>query len=84
MAFFYEAYLYDKMGKKDDALTVYKKAALLDPSLAVATHNIGLLLVEKKFYEEAVEFYKKSLQNKPRNPLYWVNLGKAYQKWIES
>jgi tetratricopeptide (TPR) repeat protein len=46
--------------------------------LDVATQSIGLMLVEKEIYEEAVEYYKKSLQYKPKNPLYWVNLGKAY------
>jgi tetratricopeptide (TPR) repeat protein len=61
MAYFYEAYILDKMKKPDESLEKYLEAVKVDPSLAVAYHNIGLILVEKKMYEKAIENYKKSI-----------------------
>jgi len=41
--------------------------------------NAGVDLQGRKLYDQAIEEYKKALQNDPNNASIWVNIGTAYQ-----
>lgn len=62
----------------DSAITFYKKAIALDPTLVEAYSNLGATYVEKGFYTVAVDTLKKALSLNPNHPKTFNTLGLAY------
>ena len=69
---------YDRAGRREEALAMYKKAIELDPNAsAEAYYNLGLAYYEKGRKEDAVAMYKKALELKPYAEMY-NNIGVTY------
>ena len=64
-------------GQLDEAIACYKKAIALDPKLAAAQNNLGLLLKGNGQWEEAVACYKKAIELDPKLAKAHYNLGVA-------
>jgi tetratricopeptide (TPR) repeat protein len=70
--------LYLKLGRKSEALALFRKAAALDPGYALPYINIGAIYVEEKRYGEAIAVYEKALSLLPGNADTYYNLANAY------
>ena len=73
------ALIYDYVGRVDEAEKEYRKAIRINPTLAEAHNNLGLLLENLKQYEEAEKEYRKAIELKNDLPdkgaLVYNNLG---------
>jgi tetratricopeptide (TPR) repeat protein len=74
-----------KRGKSDEAITLYRQAITASPEIASAWHNMGLLLMQKKNYIDAVEAFKVAADQAPTDPRPYYMIGLAYheQGWDE-
>jgi tetratricopeptide (TPR) repeat protein len=72
-------------GKTDEAIALYRQALELSPELASAWHNMGLLLMQKKNYIDAVEAFKAAADQAPTDPRPYYMIGLSYheQGWDE-
>jgi tetratricopeptide (TPR) repeat protein len=66
-----------KEGKKDKAITYYKKTLSLDPNNIEANHHLGNALREIEMINEAVLFYRKALELDPQNLLVILELANS-------
>eukprot|EP00826_Nyctotherus_ovalis_P059977 TRINITY_DN8387_c0_g1_i5.p1 TRINITY_DN8387_c0_g1~~TRINITY_DN8387_c0_g1_i5.p1 ORF type:complete len:242 (-),score=81.39 TRINITY_DN8387_c0_g1_i5:63-788(-) len=69
-----------KLGKKEDALTSFKKAVELAPKDAEVLNNVGSVYFEEGQYELAAEQYLKALEEKPNDIEVLSNLGNTLTK----
>ena len=73
-------------GNFDAAKKIYRDVLGIQPDHSEANHNIGVLLVAKKEFEEALGFFKFALSSSPNVSLFWasyidalVNLGRIIE-----
>ncbi len=72
---------YDRAGNKKVALSLYKKALVINPQSLIAILNISTLLYELKKYDQAAQYAKQALEIKPDNFSALMNLGNiAYSR----
>mgnify|MGYP001217894943 CR=1 FL=1 len=70
---------YQKNNRLEDLEKVLKEITVADPNYFPAFFNLGKLLEIKKEYEEAIEFYKKSLKINPNHLDSTLNLINCYE-----
>jgi tetratricopeptide (TPR) repeat protein len=71
-------HFYGDMGKSDDAISEFKKAAELDPTHAANYYyNLGAILVNTGKMDEAAAALKKATEIDPSNSLAWYWYGMA-------
>jgi len=70
-------YLNEKHDPKT-AMKRFNQAWLLNPNNAGAFFGFGFLMSEKGRYDEAIMYYKKSIELNPNNSSAICNLGRAY------
>jgi Flp pilus assembly protein TadD len=56
----------------------YRRATLLEPSLATAFANLGTVLRKKERYDEAVDAYSEALKIEPKDAMFLNNRGYAH------
>lgn len=71
--------LMDK-GKKDDAVFMYGRAILTDPTYYKAYYNLGNVYLSDDKFNMAIEQFKMAGKHNPNNPYIYYNLGCAYIK----
>lgn len=64
--------------RKDEALTLWKRASELDKSWALATNGVGLIYNERREYEAARPFLREAIKRSPNWPLPYNNLGTSF------
>ena len=55
----------DRLGLRDDALSVYQRVAFLDDAPAAAHHNLGALYAEEGRIEDAVRAFTEAVRKAP-------------------
>lgn len=72
---------YISLGKRELALNKAKEAVDQNPNDKFTNYNYGTMLLESKQYEDAVKYFKKSLELDPKyeNALY--NIAACYINW---
>jgi len=68
---------YVKLGKADDAIALFKKAAESDPSPALAYFNLCAVYYNTGKFDDAAAACDKSLAANPANPSAWFFKGSA-------
>ncbi|MBI4533302.1 MAG: tetratricopeptide repeat protein, partial [Candidatus Melainabacteria bacterium] len=69
-----------KEGSIDSAVIFFKRATELDPNLADAQYNLGMIYQTQKRYREALPRYQEVLRIKPTDPDAHFQLGVIYQE----
>jgi len=69
------AFAYDKTGKPERALELYRQALDINPSLTDAWNKVGNILTRAGQFEEAVRMYDKGLSIDPGNAFILNNKG---------
>jgi tetratricopeptide (TPR) repeat protein len=72
---------YISLGKKDLALSKAKDAVDQNPNDKYTNYNYGTMLLEAKNYEEAVKYFKKSLEIDPKYENAIYNIAACYINW---
>jgi len=72
--------VYRQMHNYDESEREVQEAFKLDPSSALAHSMLGLLLLDRKQFQEALDHFKIAIATEPRNSSYYINLAVAYQK----
>jgi tetratricopeptide (TPR) repeat protein len=74
-----------KAGNKDKALDLYRQSLAQSQELASVWNNLGLILMERQNYVDAVEMFKAAADLSTRDPKPYYNAGVAYhqQGWEE-
>jgi len=73
------AFVLNRMGETEKAITEWQKNVKEDPQNPVIFINLGLSHESKGEYEKALENYRKALALKPSEKGVNVNIGNAYQ-----
>ena len=71
--------LYD-MGKKDEAIFMYRRAIAVDNNNYKAYYNLGNMYLEDDVFYTAIDCYKDAIKAKMNFPYAYYNLGIAYVK----
>lgn len=70
---------YNKKHDPKTAMKRFNQAWLLDPNNAGAFFGFGFLMAEKGKEDEAIAYYKKSMELNPNNAVVVCNLGRIYE-----
>jgi tetratricopeptide (TPR) repeat protein len=81
---FAEAYssggwLYENLGRKDEALAVYRAAVVAVPNKWQPLHDLGYFYYQEKRYREAADTLEKAVKLKPE-PFVWHIYAHAHEK----
>ena len=74
------AFLYDKISHFDLAEKMYKRVLEIDDSNAIAYYGLGIILDDDGLYEEAIEYYKKAIENDNKYEKAYFFLANAYDE----
>lgn len=74
------ANVYSDFGKWRYALNQYKAAYYIDPNLALAYVNAGIIYLDRGMPDKAVKEFKTAISHSPQYGLAWTLLSRAYQK----
>jgi len=66
-------FLNREFGKAEEC---YKEALSMHPEYETALNNMGLLCHQKKEYEQAIDYFEKAIEVKPKET-YYINAGNA-------
>ena len=69
---------FHKAGRFQEAKTLYKEVLILEPQNSDALHLLGLICLEEKSFETAVEYIQQAIKIEPRVNFY-ISLAKVYQ-----
>ena len=72
------ASIYHYQGDDIKAEEFYRKALIADPDLPNANNDLGVFLMNKGNYEEAIELFEHAIKYEPGEYLFHLNLGDAY------
>jgi len=72
--------IFEKMGKREEAIEAFKKAIEVDPRRSNAYSNLAVIYGEMGRQEEAVGLFEKAVSLDPRDAKLWSNLGAAYSE----
>ena len=72
--------IYEKSGRRQEAIEAFKKAIEAEPSRSNAYSNLAVIYSEMGRKQEAVELFKKAATLAPRDAMLWNNLGAAYSE----
>jgi len=76
---FIDATKADMLENFNEAITLYKKAAELDPQNATAYYKLGDLYIKQNQYAEALPFAKKAVELDAKNLYYWTQLAQLQE-----
>jgi tetratricopeptide (TPR) repeat protein len=80
-ALFWLGYLYEDLGRREDAVKTWKKALQISPVHTQTLNSLGYLYAEEgKNLDEAEGMLKKALEAEPENGAYLDSLGWIYFK----
>ena len=68
------------MGKKDEAIFMYRRAIAVDSNNYKAYYNLGNMYLEDDIFYTAIDCYKDAIKAKMNFPYAYYNLGIAYVK----
>ncbi|MDD5449446.1 MAG: tetratricopeptide repeat protein [Candidatus Omnitrophica bacterium] len=71
---------YDNMGRKEEAIAMFKKAIEINPDQAAAYNNLGIVYNKMERMEKSVAMFNKALELNPNDAKIYSNLGSAYDK----
>lgn len=71
---------YLKVGKVEEAIAAFKKAAEVAPGYAEAVNNLGYAYEHAGKLDQAIAAYKRTIQLDPNRAVAYLNLGSAYAK----
>ena len=74
----------EKLGEYKDAINSYEKAIQIQPNLASAHYNLGLIQKELGEYQKAIISYEKAVRYKPENLVYLYHLSDLDEKILNS
>jgi tetratricopeptide (TPR) repeat protein len=66
-----------KAGQPADAERLYRLVVEREPRLALAQHNLGVVIVQRGGTAESVAHFKAARDAEPRNGLYWLSYARA-------
>lgn len=69
---------YVKVSKPDSAIAACEKSLQLDPRSYVALTNLGAAYAKRRFYSQALEFYRRALAIEPGSAEAHYDLGGVY------
>ena len=72
-----------RLGNYEEAIKYSKRAASISPN-EHNFHSIGLAYKELRDYDNAIDFYEKSLDVNPKHSYAWFDLGLIYEDLNES
>ena len=75
--------LHDR-GQMDEAIEFYRKAAVADPTWAVALFNVGLIFKQQRRWKESLQYNRRATSVAPEHEPAWWNLGiaaTALRRW---
>jgi tetratricopeptide (TPR) repeat protein len=72
-------WLYENLGRKDEALAVYRAAVLAIPNDWRPWHDLGYFYFQEKRYREAADTLEKAVKLKPE-PFVWHIYAHAHEK----
>ena len=75
--------LHDR-GQLDEAIEFYRKAAVADPTWAVALFNVGLIFKQRHRWKESLQYNRRATEVDPEYEPAWWNLGiaaTALRRW---
>ena len=75
-----QGYEAQRRGDRDTALTLYRKAAALDPTYATPLNDAGVVLEETGRLDEAEQVYQQSLKLNPNYLEPHANLAMLYER----
>jgi len=70
--------VYYNMGKKEEAIAMYRKEIDINPDSANAYNNLGVAYYDMGRKEEAIAAYKKAIEAKPDSIEAYINLVSIY------
>ncbi len=73
-------FLYETKGDIEEARTNFRKALVIDPSIANFLHKIAIDYGLKKDYKKAILYYELLSEHNPNNAIYHNLLGAFYHK----
>ena len=79
---FWYAYgeIYRVQERFDEAISAYRKAIEIDPPYAKAFQKLGLLLADRKQYDDAETVLTQAIRKEPKNPLPYLALAQVQQQ----
>ncbi|UCC94828.1 MAG: tetratricopeptide repeat protein [Candidatus Omnitrophota bacterium] len=78
---FWLGYLYEEVGKRHEAIEMWKRALKIDPDNAPTLNSLGYVYTEEGVYlNEAEVMIRKAVQQDPENGAYLDSLGWVYFK----
>lgn len=67
-------------GWLDEAMDAYEEAAALNPrSRGAYLNRLGNTLLREKRYIQAIQVFKKAIEEEPLNPFYHIHLAQSYE-----
>ncbi len=67
-------------GWLDEAMDAYEEASALNPpSRGVYMNRLGNTLLREKRYIQAIQVFKKAVEEEPLNPFYHIHLAQSYE-----
>jgi tetratricopeptide (TPR) repeat protein len=68
------------LGKTEEAIQAYERAASLDPEHIFPWNKLGTLYCQLNRYEEAMAAFKKAIEHNPKDATSWNGLGDVHHK----
>jgi tetratricopeptide (TPR) repeat protein len=72
-------FAHHQAGRRQAAEEIYRQILAEDPNQADANHLLGILALEAKQHEIAIDFIKRAIRSKASAPAFHNNLGEAYR-----
>jgi len=69
---------FEENERLDDAEALLRRVVEMAPDFVAARVNLGMVLVERTKFLDAIESYKQATRLEPKNPSVWGGLGNAY------
>ncbi len=71
------AELLEQQGRITEAEAIYRAVLLVDPKLPAALEGLGVILVRKHAYAEALPILTRAISSSPRNAVLYAQIGTA-------
>jgi tetratricopeptide (TPR) repeat protein len=69
--------IYEKAGRREEAVRMFEKAIEVAPSRPNAYSNLAVIMAEVGRKEEAIAYFRKAAELSPKDAMLWNNLGAA-------
>lgn len=72
--------IYEKAGRRQEAIEAFKKAIEVDPVQPNAYSNLAVIYSDMGQKQEAIANFEKAVKYSPQDSMLWNNLGAAYSE----